>query len=89
MNVPVVTFEMPSWQVPSGPGIVSPHTLTELGASLNRTPPGRQMVVELPGGIVTVPPFTWQTCVSGVGGGVEPGLGHAPGTGDVGLGFGQ
>jgi len=64
MNVPVVTFEIPSRQIPSGPGIVSPHTLTVVGTSRKRTPPGRQLVLELPGGIVVVPGSTWQIGVS-------------------------
>jgi hypothetical protein len=68
---------------------VSPQTLTVVAISLNRTPPGRQVVLAPPGGIVLVLGSTWQTGVSVNGGAGGPGLGQAPGTGDEGLAFGQ
>src|SRR5262245_61634065 len=64
MNVPVVTFEIPPEHSPSCPGMPSPHTLTCDGTSLNRTPPGRQIVAVSPTATVVVVGSTVQTGAS-------------------------
>src|SRR5262245_7910423 len=100
MNVPVVTFETPSWHSPSGPGIESPQTRTVVGISLNSRPPGRQNVLVAPGATVVVPGLIVQigvpSAVSGPGSGQVAGreydgvrFGHDGSAGPDGFGFGQ